>query len=258
LHPGANRTPGEAPVACLRCHDAGMVKRLTPDGHLGGPEPEDHYELAVCVCKRRDVAAKKADRVQRASSLTTEMDTMTFASYDRGWDADAYQAAWTFAEEIAAATTLPFLAFSGQYGSGKTHLLAAIAQHLLGKGRQPLFVVVPKLLDWLRAGFTPEKEGLAYEQRFAGICDADVLLLDDLGAEQHTPWAQEKLFQLINHRYARRLPTVISTNWLLADLDGRIADRLLDVAVCAVVYTVDRSYRQRPERGQPRAPQARG
>jgi len=231
-----------------------MVKRMTPDGRLGGAKPEDRYELAVCSCKQSDTAAKKAQRMQNTSSLTKEMETMTFQSYDRSWDEAAYQAAWAFAEGKEEVGVPPFLAFSGQYGSGKTHLLAAIAHHLLEAGRQPLFVVVPKLLDWLRAGFTPEKtaEKLAYQQRFEAICDADVLLLDDLGAEQSTPWAQEKLFQLINHRYARRLPTVISTNWLIADLEGRIADRLLDVAVCEIIYTVDQSYRQHPERMQHR------
>ncbi|MFN8375631.1 MAG: ATP-binding protein [Anaerolineae bacterium] len=52
--------------------------------------------------------------------------------------------------------------------------------------------------------------------------------MDDLGAENQSPWAQEKLFQLFNHRYTYRLPTVITTNVNLDNFEGRIRSRLLD------------------------------
>jgi DNA replication protein DnaC len=52
--------------------------------------------------------------------------------------------------------------------------------------------------------------------------------LDDLGTQNATPWAQEKLFQIINHRYVNRLPTVVTTNVDLQSIDGRISSRLKD------------------------------
>jgi DNA replication protein DnaC len=54
------------------------------------------------------------------------------------------------------------------------------------------------------------------------------MVLDDLGVENPSPWAQEKLFQLLNYRYNHRLPTIITTNTDLDLLDPRIRSRLLD------------------------------
>jgi len=59
--------------------------------------------------------------------------------------------------------------------------------------------------------------------------EVELLVLDDLGAEQRTPWANEKLFQLLHHRYNAMLPTVITSNRMaLEGRDHRIVSRLHD------------------------------
>jgi DNA replication protein DnaC len=249
--------PQVAPnYACQTCHDAGIVKVALPSGRYGlAPW---RYDLVVCSCRAQQVAERRATRIKDASNLTAEMQSMTFASYQRDWDPDAFDAAWAFAEGLADGGTpeAPFLLLFGTYGSGKTHLMAAIAHHAMHHSRQPLFAVVPSLLDWFKAAFgQPAKDREqqdAFEARFRGICDADVLLLDDLGAENSTGWAQEKLFQIINHRYARRLPTVFSTNLTPDKMEPRVADRLMDLAVCEQVGTVNKSYRQHAARAKQR------
>jgi DNA replication protein DnaC len=60
------------------------------------------------------------------------------------------------------------------------------------------------------------------------VRQAELLILDDLGSENPSQWAGEKLFQLLNYRYSHRLPTVITTNVDLDRLDGRIRSRMLD------------------------------
>src|SRR4029078_3601947 len=74
-----------------------------------------------------------------------------------------------------------------------------------------LFAVVPDLLDHLRATFDPTN-GVAYDDRFSAIRNSPLLVLDDLGTENTTPWAREKLYQIFNHRYNEQLPTVITSN----------------------------------------------
>src|SRR5258708_30131896 len=60
--------------------------------------------------------------------------------------------------------------------------------------------------------------------------EAEMLVLDDLGTQQSSPWANEKLFQLLNHRYNAGSPTVITTNPEgLRATDARIRSRLSDV-----------------------------
>jgi len=244
--------PMPAQFACPKCQDIGVVKVASEAGRYG--LEGWRYDLVPCQCRAQQVRERQATRVKAASNLTPEMQDMTFDTYDRAWDQDAYDTALAFAEALAtgAKGIAPFLVLSGTYGSGKTHLQAAIAHHAMQHGRQPLFAVVPSLLDWFKSAFgQPTRDRAqqdAFEARFAGICDADVLLLDDLGAEYSTKWAQEKLYQIINHRYARRLPTVFSTNLLPEQLEPRIADRLTDAAYSEQVYTVDKSYRRRQAR----------
>src|SRR5438105_4159382 len=67
---------------------------------------------------------------------------------------------------------------------------------------------------------------------------APVPVLDDLAPRSPTPWAQEKLFQLINHRYNERLPTVVTTNIAPEQLDERLRTRLPDASL-ARVYVLE-------------------
>jgi DNA replication protein DnaC len=121
---------------------------------------------------------------------------------------------------------------SGPYGCGKTHLAAAIANHQVAVGRAtPMFVVVPDLLDHLRATFSPAS-GTTLDRVFEQVKSTSLLVLDDLGTESATPWAREKLFQLLNHRYAARLPTVITTTATINEIDPRLQSRMMDTTRC--------------------------
>lgn len=101
-----------------------------------------------------------------------------------------------------------WLVITGTYGCGKTHLAAAI-QCTRGNGRTRHLYGHPNLLDHLRSAYNPQSE-LSYDELFEQLRNTPLLILDDLGTQSSTPWAQEKLFQLLNHRYSARLPTVRS------------------------------------------------
>jgi DNA replication protein DnaC len=126
-------------------------------------------------------------------------------SHDQSLDR-ALRATEAFAEEPRG-----WLVLVGRVGCGKTHLAAAIKNERDGHGLQTLFKTAPDLLDYLRATYAPDSN-VTYDRGFDAIRNTDVLILDDYGAHSSTPWAQEKLFQLLNHRYNARLPTVITTN----------------------------------------------
>jgi DNA replication protein DnaC len=134
-----------------------------------------------------------------------------------------------------------WLVFSGDYGCGKTHLAAAIAHHRIQNGYPALFVGVPDLLDHLRATFDPGS-AVGYDRRFSEIRNTPLLILDDFGTHNATPWAQEKLYQIFDYRYSARLPTVITMNREV-NLDPRIKTRLLDVSRCQVWDVLAPSYR---------------
>jgi len=129
----------------------------------------------------------------------------------------------------------------GGYGCGKTHLAAAIAHAVVRRGIPTLFLTVPDLLDWLRYAYQDPET--SFEVRFEEIRNIQLLVLDDLGTQNATPWAQEKLFQVIDYRSIHRLPTVVTSNQELAELDGRIASRIQNPDLSTVIYIQAPDYR---------------
>jgi DNA replication protein DnaC len=167
------------------------------------------------------------------------MANKTFGSFEdrtnEGLQADeskslqkALKATHAFAEKPKG-----WLVLLGGFGSGKTHLAAAIANYRAGLGDPPLFIMVPDLLDHLRATFSPSSS-TTFDRRFDEIRTAPLLVLDDLGTQSMTPWVREKLYQLFNYRYNAELPTVITTSDSLDEMDPRIRSRLLDSALCSI------------------------
>lgn len=122
-----------------------------------------------------------------------------------------------------------WLLLEGSYGCGKTHLAAAIANIRLRHGEGVLFITSPDLLDHLRSAYAPNSE-VTYDETFERVRNTPLLILDDLGVENPSAWAQEKLFQLLNYRYNHNLSTIITTNAAIERLDDRIRSRLLDTA----------------------------
>ena len=138
-------------------------------------------------------------------------------------------------------------------------LAAAVANQRLAQGTPAFFVVVPDLLDYLRATYGPESN-VSYDKLFEAIRTAPLLVLDDLGAHSSTPWAQEKLYQLLNFRYNAKLPTVITTNLGWDDVDARLRARMSDERLANIhelkvpPYRFEDGRPSRPSRGhrQPR------
>jgi len=120
-----------------------------------------------------------------------------------------------------------WLVLLGVNGCGKTHLAAAIVNYRYQQKKPALFIVVPDFLDHLRSTFSPESK-ISYDQFFESVKSTPLLVLDDFGEQASTPWAQEKLYQVINHRYNSRLPTVITSCGSLDEIESRMASRLAD------------------------------
>ncbi len=157
---------------------------------------------------------------------------MTFDSFDKRLpnrsldEKENLKAAYRVASDFAESPE-GWLVFQGVNGCGKTHLAAAIVNYRYQQKKPALFIVVPDFLDHLRSTFSPESR-ISYDQYFESVKNAPLLVLDDFGKQTTTPWAQEKLFQVINHRYNAQLPTVITTNCSGDELDSPILSRFAD------------------------------
>ncbi len=210
---------------CPICGDIGYVRKDVPVSH------PDFGRLTLCVCKQNEMNRTAQERLLRLSNLEA-FSQMTFQSFSvqgrLGLGDDQIQSlqyGLSQAQQYAA-TPRGWLVLMGTYGCGKTHLAAAIANTCVEYGMNTLFLTVPDLLDWLRYSY--DSADTTFEQRFEEIRNVGLLVLDDLGSQNATKWAAEKLFQIIDHRYSRKLPLVVTTNLTFEDLDDRIRSRLQD------------------------------
>jgi DNA replication protein DnaC len=142
---------------------------------------------------------------------------------------EAYRIAFEFAKSPEG-----WIVFMGETGCGKTHLAAAIVNYRYQAGQPALFVVVPEFLDHLRSTFSPESK-VSYDQLFEKVKAAPLLVLDDFGEQSSTPWAREKLYQVINYRYNARLPMIITTRYSLDEIqeniESSVSSRLVDIRI---------------------------
>lgn len=211
-----------------RLSDTSFVQRLlidAPDFRRGGLYHEQlelstldqHYEKQF---GRFDFREQELNRTQSANLRRAYEKAINYAESPDGWL--VYQ--------------------STTYGNGKTFLAASIANYATENGMSVLFVMVPDLLDHLRATFNPSS-GARLDKRFAEVKNVPLLILDDLGTESATPWVREKLYQLFNHRYNARKPTVITTATPIEELDERLRSRMLDGSRCEFFVLESPSYR---------------
>jgi len=229
------------PNVCPICHGMGFLRQELPLGHpdFGKPVP--------CKCRQADVITNRQEELRKVSNLDS-LARFTFEKFkadgvgqtDRRRRSleNAYEAAIAFARHPEG-----WLVLRGGYGCGKTHLAAAIANYVVSQGKPAIFVVVPDLLDHLRATFNPESP-VASDQRFEEIRNTPLLVLDDFGSQSSTAWAQEKLFQLFNSRYNAQLPTVITTNLEPESIDARIRSRMWHDGFSRVCPIDTADYRQ--------------
>ncbi|HUS15794.1 MAG TPA: ATP-binding protein [Chloroflexia bacterium] len=247
-----NTSPGNTPIysarseVCPTCGGAGYLRMDVPVGH------PNFGRTFPCECKLRELSERTHNGMERLSNLDAFADK-TFESFDPAINGlrEAFLRARDYANNPDG-----WLVLMGNFGCGKTHLAAAIANAAMARGLQTYFAIAPDLLDHLRSAYAPTSES-TYDERFESVRTVPLLVIDDLGTENTTPWAREKLFQIFNHRYNYHLPTVVTTNVDMDNLDPRIASRICDQQLCDHVFIKAADFRLRGTQPRPRETGAR-
>lgn len=121
-------------------------------------------------------------------------------------------------------TDSPSLLFTGATGLGKTHLSLAIGAQAARSGFGVVYDSAQNLL------FKLEKEHFNRSEKYDGAREAmlgcDLLIIDDLGAEFSTTFTVAAIHDIINSRLLACLPTIISTNFTMEELEARYSERV--------------------------------
>jgi DNA replication protein DnaC len=114
----------------------------------------------------------------------------------------------------------PGLLFLGRPGSGKTHLAVAVLRELIAKGFEGLFYDFQSLLNSIRRGYD-KASGTSEREAYQSALDAEVLLLDDLGAHRINDWVEDTVTSIVTHRCNARKATIATSNLLDPEAGAR-------------------------------------
>ena len=111
------------------------------------------------------------------------------------------------------------LYLNGSFGSGKTYLIAALFNELAKKGNKCALIYYPEFLRSLKASFSTD-----YADRFDYIKRVDLLLLDDIGAENCSSWSRDEVLgPILQYRMEEHLSTFFTSNLTLEELENALA-----------------------------------
>lgn len=195
---------------CSKCEDRELVIEI-----------RNGQEVAVpCECRHQKII----DRLIKNSGLTDELKKKTFSNFKISKATKAmFDIAYSYVKEfdLVRNERPNGVAFTGTVGTGKTHLLAAIANNLLAKMVPVLFINTPNLLaELLTAQFSEDRTEM--ERKIGLVSNVDVAIFDDLAKEKVSEWGQTQYYRIINYRYLEGLPTLFSSN---CDFD-QLSDKL--------------------------------
>lgn len=182
----------------------------------------DMFDAKECNLKEIDDFLKEcrrmalAQKYKKQANMNKKFAKRTFENYnvENDMQKNAKQKALNYAENIAENIAIgKNIIFIGQgsVGTGKTHLACAIANKILDDGFPVKVLNIISLVDELKSFSDTKRNELR---------NVDVLLIDDLGKENGTVWLCSEIYGIINARYENELPTIITIEGGLSDLEN--------------------------------------
>jgi DNA replication protein DnaC len=191
---------------CAVCAGSGLRLTIQANG-------ERFAQPCDCRIQRQTQRLlKKAGIPKRYEHCTLESFDYDLPQSDQSL-ARAYVVARQFVTEFPVSTEGRGLLLTGSVGVGKTHLAVAILQALvLEKGAKGLFCDYRELLKRIQESYNPAVSTTEL-QILAPVFDAEVLIIDELGAQKPTDWVWDTVALVLNTRYNDKRTTLITTNY---------------------------------------------
>ena len=129
------------------------------------------------------------------------------------------------------------LYLSGSFGSGKSYILSALLNELSNKGFTTVNVHYPSLLNRLKASFND----YSYSEILDEIMSCDILLLDDIGAENNSNWARDEVLgTILQYRMDNDLTTFFTSNFTIEELESILSETSKEIDIIKAKRIIER------------------
>lgn len=175
---------------------------------------EEERQRREAEAKRERIEKQLADSGMKKRFLARRFENFVTDTPGRK---KAYRTAKEYADNFEAhRANGDGLYIEGTFGTGKTHLAAAIAIQLMEQGHGVIFKTSDDLLREIKATF--DESGREEQKVLDRMKRCELLVIDDIGKEQATDWSTAQLYAIINDRYECQRPVIITTNFNENDL----------------------------------------
>lgn len=221
---------GVRKFVCESCgYDVVQKELVIPFGKYKGEITKANYG---CRCEDIELgkqAVRKRDELKRNSMqrffdenslVNRSLQRATLDNYEPTSDelAKAKQQVTDYINNFDGTSNLLLY---GSYGTGKSHLSISATKKVIEAGYSSLFLSLPKLLTKIRDTYNDDQ--MTEDRLLEHIREVDLLVLDDLGAEQVTEWSNSKLFEVMDSRSGKA--TIYTTNLGSAELRDHMNER---------------------------------
>lgn len=125
-----------------------------------------------------------------------------------------------FIKEYKKGNAFKGLYLSGNFGSGKSYIVSATLNELVSSGYNAALIYYPEFLRILKASFKTD-----FDEQFDYARKADLLLLDDIGAENMTAWARDEVLgPILQYRMDNKLATFFTSNLTIEELEIHLSE----------------------------------
>lgn len=204
---------------CSRCKGLSYCKNAVK-GHVYFPTvTKDFIEFSYKSCKyfkekkkNNTIFFETPKMLMNASlsELITEKERANILKYIKD-----------FLKKKVNGETVKGLYLSGSFGSGKSYILSALLNELSLKGYKCVNINYPLLLNKLKASFS----GYNYNDVMEEIMICDVLLIDDIGAENNSPWSRDEVLgTILQYRMDSDLTTFFTSNFTINELETELSE----------------------------------
>ncbi|WP_016898223.1 primosomal protein DnaI [Staphylococcus capitis] len=197
-----------------------FVKGHVPELYIENERIKIRYLKCPCKIKHDEERFNSqlitSHHMQR-DTLDAKLKDIYMTERDR---LDVAMAADEICTSIANNEKVKGLYLYGPFGTGKSFILGAVANQLKSKKISSTIVYLPEFIRTLKGGF----KDVSFEKKLERVREANILMLDDIGAEEVTPWVRDEIIgPLLHYRMVHELPTFFSSNFDYSELEHHLS-----------------------------------